>query len=122
MTAIWNSAEIDVDVEISDLIGAHEKVQRWQAEGKKIATVRVPATVDIDEALEEATIDQLRDALGREQAGYTAEQLDAIQDCFCALACADFRTAEALLPRIFEHEAQIRAAETGLRTLHRKAA
>jgi hypothetical protein len=116
---IWNTVQMDVDIEYDDFMRAHGKTLERE-ESPDI--IRVEATVDIDEALSEATIDQLREALGREEQGYTADQLVAIRDCFEALACGDVRTAEALLPRIFDHLAQISAAESGLRTLHRRAA
>lgn len=119
MSRMWSNVQLDVEVEWDDVHDAHEAALEA---GKQSNVLTVEATVDIEEALEEASIEQLREALGREEPGYTGEQLDAIQDCFEALACGDVRTAEALLPRIFEHRAQIIAAESGLRTLHRRAA
>jgi hypothetical protein len=114
---MWSSTFIDVRVEYDDFMRAHEEVLERNGDP---TTITVSAEVDIDEVLDDATQEQIRQHLEFE--GYTPEQLDAIQDCFAALTCGDVMTAEAMLPRIFEHQAQIRAAENGLRTLHRRAA
>lgn len=117
---VWNLETLDVLVDYDDVIKAHEEALR---DGKRLDTLNVPALVDIDDALEEATVDQLREALGREEApGYTQDQLTAIEEGFAAVLSGDLTTAGALIGRIFEHEAQRQAAERGLSYCARIAA
>jgi hypothetical protein len=103
---------MDVLVDYEDFQIAHERAMR---DGRSTDTLQVQAEVDIDEALELASVDQLRQALSREEApGYTSDQLVAIHDCFAAVSHGDFGTAAAMLHRAFEHSALIDAAERGL--------
>lgn len=112
-------AILDVMVDYDDFQRAHEAAIR---SGGSLDSIMVAAEVDIDEALEHATVDQLREALSREDEGYTQGQLDAIRDCFSAVASGDASTAAALLQRIFAWPAQINAAEIGMAFPHRRAA
>lgn len=114
MKRIWNSVTLDVDVDYEDFEAERE---RMIARGEAVDYVRVPVEVDIGDALEEATVDQLREALGREGEGWTQCELDAIRDSFAAAVRGDVHTASALLNRIFKHDAQIAAAEYGLSAL-----
>lgn len=107
----FRAITIDVEVAFDDFHRAH---QRAIQDGHSVDYITVSADVDIDEALEQATVDELRSALAREDEGYTQEQLDAIRDCICAARNGDCAIAAALLPRIFPHQAQIVAAEKGL--------
>jgi hypothetical protein len=112
--------ELEVFVNIDDFNRAHEQAIH---DGIEAEYVQVRAEIDVGDALELATVDQLRDALAREEGpGYTQDQLSAIHDCFAALLGGDCQTASALLPRIFEHRAQIAAAETGLQHSRKVAA
>jgi hypothetical protein len=118
---LWRTATMDVEVDYDDVCKAHEEALE---RGHDASLLTVPGEVDLDEALEQASIEQLRDALRREQAeGYTQEQLAAIYDCFAAVAAGDLNTAAALLKRIFDLPAQIAAAEEGMSLYaHRRAA
>ena len=109
--SVWRTATIDVRVYSDDWERAREKAIERGESGDWIV---VEAEVDIDEALEEATVDQLREALGREDQGYTQDQLDAVRDCFAALANGDHHTASAMLARVFDYPALIAAAEAGM--------
>lgn len=112
MAGMWRTATMDVEVDFEDFERARERAIE---EGRDVDVLTVRAEVDIDEALEEASVDQLREALGREEPGYTQEQIDAIRDCFAAYGRGDTSTASALLGRIFSTVAQINAAEDGMR-------
>lgn len=118
---IWSTATLDVRVNHDDYQRACDQAIERDAVDE---SVTVEAEVDIDEVLEHATVEQLRDALGREEApGYTIEQLEAIRDCFAALIAGDTNTAVAVLPRVFEHAPQLAAAEQGMQLYtHRRAA
>lgn len=117
---IWSTVTLDVRVEYDDFERARERAIEL---GEQVDVLVVPAEVDIDEALEEATAEQLRDALGRgDGPDYTQDQLNAIHDCFAAVAAGDTHTANALLCRVFEHAAQVTAAEHGMTCCQRLAA
>lgn len=106
------TACMNVEVDYDDFMRAHERAIQ---DGYDVGSVDVMAEVDLSEALEHATIEDLQDALRREQCpGYSREQIEAIRDCFSALAAGDCCTARALLTRIFDHQAQINAAEAGM--------
>ena len=108
----WHSETLDVKVAYDDFERAREEAIKH---GEDVDILTVPAEVDIEEALKFATIEQLRDALKREEGqGYTNGQLDAIRDCFASLSAGDTHTASAVLTRIFDHPAQIAAAEEGM--------
>lgn len=109
--SLWNLATLDVTVDYDDFQRAHDDAIKH---GEDCDHIRVEAEVDIDEALEHATVVQLRSALSRELPDYTEEQLSAIRDCFAAARSGDSVTAAALLSRVFEHDAQRMAAEAGL--------
>ncbi|GGN49576.1 hypothetical protein GCM10011349_20350 [Novosphingobium indicum] len=110
-----NFVNMQVVVDVRDVDDAKRAAVE---EGHEGMVVTVSADVDIDEALEEATVEQLREALGRELPGYTADQLVAIEACLNAVAAHDMTTASAMLPRIFEHTAQIEAAERAIHANH----
>ena len=122
---IWNTTTLDVRVEIDDFIEARDRAIEREGcgDGRAICSVIVPAEVDIDEALEEATVEQLRAALGREEGpGYTQDCVRAVRDVFASVAVGDLHTAEALLCRVFDHEALRQAASEGMAFAHRCAA
>lgn len=109
---MYRTVTLDVDVGFDDFQRAHERAIRV---GDSTDIIRVSADVDVDEVLEQATIDELRAAFSREaDPGYTQEQLDAIRDFLRSVRCGQLGVALALLPRIFEHQAQVAAAEAGL--------
>lgn len=110
---------IDVLIEYDDFERARESAIKA---GRSTDILSVPAEVDIDEALEHATVEQLRDALGRQDCGYTQDQLRAVRDAFEAAVAGDIHTASALLGRAFEYDALIAAAEQGLAAIHERAA
>ena len=117
---IWNTATLTVTVDVQDMRDELDRIDR--EDGKARVTTELDAEVDIDEALEEATVEQLRAALAAETPGYTQEQLTAIEETFAAVLSGDLTTAGALIGRIFEHEAQRQAAERGLAYCARLAA
>jgi hypothetical protein len=103
---------MDVMVDWQDVDDAREaELERGKED---FSYLRVPAEVDIEEALEEASIEQLRGALGREDPGYTYAQLDAIEETFRAAVAGDLSTVLSLANRVFDHQAQIAAVEKGL--------
>ncbi|AOR76304.1 hypothetical protein BES08_05675 [Novosphingobium resinovorum] len=102
---------MDVHVSAGDFESAVNEARR---NGFSVDYVSVSAEVSLDEALEEASVDQLRSALSREVPGYTPDQLTAIEACFASVLAGDLADASAFLPRIFEHTAQIDAAERAI--------
>lgn len=113
MGRIWNTTTVSAQIDVQDMRDELDRLDRMD-EGGRIFT-DMDVVVDLDEVLEEATADQLRAALAREEApGYTQEQLTAIEDAFAAVLSGNLTTASALIGRIFEHEAQRQAAERGL--------
>lgn len=115
MNYAWSSVLMNVIADYDDVKSEIDRAQERISRGQNVTHITVEAEVDIEEALDAATADQLRDALGREETGYTQEQLDAIRDCFAAAVNGDGHLAFQLLPRIFNHGAQLVAAEQGLR-------
>ena len=105
----WETAFMDVQISYEDVLQAHFEASE---RGETTDILTVGAEVDIDDALAEASQEKIRAAL--EVEGYTNEQLDAIRDCFASVASGDAHTAAALLGRIFDHPAQIVAAERGM--------
>lgn len=116
----WTYDTMDVIVDWDDVEKARDEAVR---KGRDLDALTVPAEVDIDEALELATVDQLRAALSREQPGYTEDQVRAVHDCFAAVTAGDLHTASVMLARIFEHAALLDAAERGMGLfVHRRVA
>ena len=110
--ALWNTTTLRVMVDVQDM---RDEIARIDRDGEeKRVMAELDAEVDIDEALEEATVDQLRAALAREDDGYTQDELSAIEAAFAAALSGDASLAAAMLSRIFKHDAQRQAAERGL--------
>lgn len=113
--AYHETITLDVLVSTDDYERAREKAI---SDGISADHIQVEAEVSLDDALEEATVDQLREALGREEPGYTPDQLIAIEACFAAVVSGDLTGASAFLSRIFDHAAQIDAAERAIHANH----
>src|SRR5688572_22297347 len=55
--SLWRTATMDVEVDWDDV----EKAREFEIDqGREVRILTVPAEVDIDEALEQATVEQLR--------------------------------------------------------------
>lgn len=124
MMGLWSFTTLDVTVDIDDFNNARDRAIEQQGLGDEtgLSSVVVQAEVDIDEALEYASVEQLKAALASEDSGYTQDQLRAITDAFAAAVSGDVHTAEALIGRIFDHVAQRQAATDGLHACQRIAA
>mgnify|MGYP000159100653 CR=1 FL=1 len=110
-----DTISIDVTISSAEYESARERAIENGFSSEYITLI---GDVILSDALEEATVDQLRDQLGRELPGYTPDQLTAIEACFSAALAGEISNASALLPRIFEHAAQIDAAERAIHASH----
>jgi hypothetical protein len=105
---------VDMDVHVSPDAFSKAKDQALEQLGcLDRLLIRVSARVDLDEVLHLAGVDQLLEALENHPPA-EVPMIGDIEACFAAVASGDIRTAQALLPRLFNRVACSEAAERGI--------